>query len=111
MPITWTQLIPPGTLLTDSYVLLYTVPSTSKRSVLQELRLHNNDVQERTPIIRIVGSGETPGDEHNILADPVSSGQTYKDSTFIVMLPGDKIYGKADTTSVVTILANGIEQT
>lgn len=111
MPITWTQLIPPGTLLTNAYVLLYTVPATAKRAVLQELRLHNNDAQERTPTVRIVGTGETAGDEHIILADPISANQTYKDSTFIVLLPGDRIYAKADATSVVTILANGIEQT
>lgn len=111
MPITWTQLIPPGTLLTDAYTLLYTVPATAKRATVTELRLHNNDVQERTPTIRIVGTGETAGDQHNILADPISAGQTYKDSTFLVMLPGDTIYAKADVTQKVTILANGIEQT
>ena len=102
----------PPVQLTTSFITGYTV-STDMQATLIEIRLFNGDTVSRTPVVRIVNQGGTPGNEHEIIGSGAASILIAKEDYALKMEQyleaGDFIELKADAASVVTSWIGVIE--
>lgn len=82
-----------------------------KRYMVTCLTVVNNGTSDETVLIRFVPSGETPGDEHNIISgqtqSKIKAGQTALFLGRWILHAGDTVRGKGGTSNKVTIRGDG----
>lgn len=88
---------------------------TGERWTALTITVVNNDTADRTVLLRFVPSGETPGDEHNILsnqtATKIKAGQTVVMNGRWTWDAGDKVRGACSSANKVTVRIDGIQAT
>ena len=102
--------------LTNVTATYYTVPATTKQTVITNMSFLNTDSVARTVTVYFVPSGGTAGDTNArfkaMSVQPSSAGDPPPFFNLgIVMTAGETIQAKADTGAVVHIMANGIQYT
>ena len=85
--------------------------TTGERWIVTCVTVTNNDTVDRVLLLRFVPSGETPGDEHNIV--PGQAGSVIKAGTTAIfggrwiLHAGDKVRGSCASANKVTVRGDG----
>lgn len=99
---------------TEADLTLVNAASTvtaGERWIVTSITLTNNDTVDRTVLLRFVPSGETPGDEHNILPGQagtvIKAGQSAILSGRWILHAGDKVRASGASANKVTVRGDG----
>lgn len=85
--------------------------TTGERWIVTCVTVTNNDTSDRTVLLRFVPTGETAGDEHNILSGQtgtkIAAGTTAVFSGRWILHAGDKVRGSCSSANKVTVRGDG----
>lgn len=109
MALTQTRLIGPSELASSTGVF-YTTPSSTV-TIVKEFLFANKTASARTVTLRLVPSGESESNIHDIFSSiNINANETLSFACSIVLNTGDKIASFASADSAVNIVANGYEE-
>jgi hypothetical protein len=111
MAITPTKIVP-GSALTNALATYYTVPATTKQTIVKEVEFCNTDTVPRLITLNIIpsaGSASVANTVYNSVTIQPNETKNFSRST--VMLPGGFIQAKADAGAVVSFRVSGVEYT
>lgn len=96
--------------LTTSTVTVYTTPSDTT-TIVKEFLFSNKTGSARTITLRVVPSGATESNIHDIFSSiNVNANETLSFACSIVLNTGDKLASFASANTAVNITANGYEE-
>lgn len=96
--------------LTTSTATLYTTPSATT-TIVKEFLFSNKTAAARTITLRVVPSGATESNIHDIFSSiSINANETLSFACSIVLNTGDLIKSFASANTAVNITANGYEE-